>query len=155
MPSASWSMGRSLCLHPVPGPLHARALGAVRAAEDPVAGLDAVPDDLAAAVVADRRHGVDRAFEAVEHVRLAAARDLHRLVVLVPADLALRHPLLLRWVSSSAYPGPAGSALAIPPLRLDVRRGGRLRRRLGRRGLRCWRRLLRRRLLRRGRRLLL
>src|SRR5918999_4755776 len=88
-------MADSLCAHPVPGALDAGRLGAVRAAVHGAVRLDAVPDDLAAAVVAGRRDGVDGALEAVEHVRLAAASDLHRLVVLVAAHFALGHGSLL------------------------------------------------------------
>src|SRR5437763_1731665 len=54
-------------------------------------GLVAVSDHRAAAVLAPRRQGVDRAFEAVEHVARARDRDLNRLVVLVAADLTGRH----------------------------------------------------------------
>src|SRR3954470_20746170 len=63
----------------------------MRAAEHPPAGLDAMADDLAPAVLAHGSHGVDRALERVERVRLAPALDRHRLFLLVAADLACRH----------------------------------------------------------------
>src|SRR5215207_4005327 len=53
--------------------------------------FDAVADDPAPAVVADRRQLVDRAFEAVEHVAVAGRDHLEREIVVVPAHLALRH----------------------------------------------------------------
>src|SRR5437764_1355733 len=49
-------------------------MGAVRATEHRSAGLEAVADDPAAAMFAFRRQRVDRALEAVEIVRQAAAR---------------------------------------------------------------------------------
>jgi hypothetical protein len=49
----------------------ARRLRAVRAAEERSAGLDTVADDVAAAVIADRRQLVNGALEAVEHMSLA------------------------------------------------------------------------------------
>src|SRR4051812_5426281 len=72
--------------------LGARVRGAVRAAVHRAAGLDAVADDLAAAVGAGRRERVDRALEGVEGAaRAAGDRDLHRLVVVVAADVAGSH----------------------------------------------------------------
>src|SRR5215204_6741797 len=53
--------------------------------------FDAVADDPAPAVVADRRQLVDRALEAVEHMSRAGGDDLERQIVVVPAHLALRH----------------------------------------------------------------
>src|ERR671921_340209 len=76
---------------PIRRAAHARRLRAVRAAEHPLAGLDAVADDLAPAVLARRGHRVDRALERVERVRLAPALDRHGLVVLVATELACRH----------------------------------------------------------------
>src|SRR5688572_11472190 len=66
--------------------------GAVLAAEDPVAALDAVADHAAAAVRAARRQRMDRAFEAVEGVG-GAAGHCHRqgLVVIVSAHFTARH----------------------------------------------------------------
>src|SRR4051812_35957236 len=66
-------------------------LRAVGAAVHGAVRLHAVADDLAAAVAAGGRKRVDGAFEAVEDVRGAADGDLHGLVVVVAADLTLRH----------------------------------------------------------------
>src|SRR5690348_9911341 len=65
---------------------------AVGAAVDRLAGLDAMADDPAATVGAGRRQQLDRALEAVEHVRLAVEGHLERLVILVSAHLAAGHP---------------------------------------------------------------
>src|SRR5215216_3110573 len=78
-------------LHPVARVAHSALRGAARTAEHLTAGLDAMPDDATAAVLTGRRDCVDRAFERVEDVRLAADGDLHRLVVVVSAHLALSH----------------------------------------------------------------
>src|SRR5918997_4502603 len=67
--------------------------GAVRAAEQAAVGLDAVADHADAAVLAGRRQRVDRALEAVEGVRGARRGHLDGLVVVVAADLTLRHGL--------------------------------------------------------------
>src|SRR5262245_47598255 len=64
---------------------------AVRAAEETAAGFDAVADDLAAAVLAHRRHGVDGALEAVEGVGHLIHDHLEGLVVVVPADFTPSH----------------------------------------------------------------
>src|SRR5690606_34649037 len=68
-----------------------RLTGAVRAAEEAPVDLGAVADHLAPAVVADGRHLVDGALEAVEGVVCARGDDLEGLVVVVPADLAASH----------------------------------------------------------------
>src|SRR5262249_39536201 len=68
---------------------HARVARTARAAEHLSPGLDAVPDDLAPAVLARRGQPVDGALEAVEDVVIAAVDDLEGLVVLVAAHLAL------------------------------------------------------------------
>src|SRR5581483_9519835 len=75
----------------VAGGLHARAMGAVRTAEERAIRLHAMTDDPTSAVVAGGRERVDRALEAVEHVPLALGDDLNRLVVVVPAHLAFGH----------------------------------------------------------------
>src|SRR5688572_10258077 len=53
--------------------------------------FDAMADDLALAMRADRRHGVYGAFEAVERQGLPRLRDLKGLVVVVSADVTRRH----------------------------------------------------------------
>src|SRR5690606_1081569 len=66
--------------------------------------LDAVADDAAATMRAGRRHRVDRALEAVEHMGLAAAYHFERLVVVVAANFTGRHDSLL----ATAAPGCPG-----------------------------------------------
>jgi hypothetical protein len=63
----------------------------VRTAVKGAVRLDAVADDLATAVVADRRELVDRALEAVEDVVVARGDDLKRQVVVIAAYLTLGH----------------------------------------------------------------
>ncbi len=72
-------------------------MGATGAAVESAAMLDTVPYDLAAAMGADRGQGVDRALERVERVRPAIQRHGEGLVVIIAADLALRH-----WSTSRA-----------------------------------------------------
>src|SRR5688572_24462592 len=71
----------------------ARALRTVLAAVEVAARLHAVPDDAHTAGIAARRQRLDRALEAVERMGLAIHPDLERLVVVVTAQLALRHTL--------------------------------------------------------------
>ena len=61
------------------------------AAEEPAVDLDAMPDDPAAAVFADRRQPVDGALERVEHVDPAGGVDLERHPVVVTAYLTSCH----------------------------------------------------------------
>src|SRR3954470_96720 len=68
---------------------------AVGAAEELAVRLDAVADDLAAAVLAHRGHLVDRTLEAVEGVPRAGRDHLERLVVLIATDFTRRHGDLL------------------------------------------------------------
>jgi hypothetical protein len=70
---------------------YAPLAGAVDTAEEGALRFDAVADDPAPAVVADRRQLLDRALEAVEDVPRASRDHLERQVVVVPAHLALRH----------------------------------------------------------------
>src|SRR4051812_11643502 len=67
---------------------------AVRAAIERAAGLDAVADDHARAVLAPRRQLVNGALEAVEGVTPAGDDDLKAPLVFVAADLAFRHGCL-------------------------------------------------------------
>src|SRR5262245_9512927 len=76
-------------------PGYALVLGAMRAAEDRSVLLEAVADDMDAAIRACRRQCVDRAFEAVEGVTRAVEGDLKRLVVVVAAGLASGHGCLV------------------------------------------------------------
>jgi hypothetical protein len=75
----------------VPHLRRANRLCAVRAAVELAATLHTVSDDFATAVLAHRRHSVNRTFKTVEHVHGALGMNLKRHVVVVPADLALRH----------------------------------------------------------------
>lgn len=69
---------------------------AMRAAvEFSVAYFHAVPDDLAAAVFAARRHRMDRALEAVERATFPSFNDLKCLVVFVATDITLGHLFVL------------------------------------------------------------
>jgi hypothetical protein len=52
---------------------------------DPAAGLDAVPDNPAAAILATRRKCRDGAFEAVENVFLTSHNHFKRVRVIVSA----------------------------------------------------------------------
>jgi hypothetical protein len=65
--------------------------GAVRAAVEDAFRLDPVPHNPTVAMGARGCKRMDRAFEAVEDMRLSGVNDLKRLVVVVPADLALGH----------------------------------------------------------------
>ena len=77
---------------PVAQAFNAAAFGAVVAAvELAVLRLQAMADDLAAAMVAGRGQGVDRALETIEGVSAAAQGDLKGFVILIPADFALCH----------------------------------------------------------------
>jgi hypothetical protein len=77
---------------PVPHPgrllLH---VGAVGATVDGTVDLHAVPDHPHAAMGAGGREGVDGALEAVEDVAGPIHHDLERLIVTVPASLAMLH----------------------------------------------------------------
>src|SRR5262245_34207779 len=77
--------------HAVLRPDDAARLRAVRAAIVVTSGLDAVAHDLAVAVLALGRQGVDRALKAVEDVPAAGQDDLESLVVVVPANVTDRH----------------------------------------------------------------
>jgi hypothetical protein len=67
--------GQAARLHMIDRAGDARRLRAVRAAEERPPGLDTVADDVAAAVIADRRELVDGTLEAVEHMSLAGRDD--------------------------------------------------------------------------------
>src|SRR5512146_2052183 len=65
--------------------------GAVRATVERAVRLDAVADDPAAAMGADRRELLDGAFEAVEDMPVSGGHDLEREVIVVAAHFADRH----------------------------------------------------------------
>jgi len=64
---------------------------AVDTAEDLLVCFNAVSDDSAMAVRANRRQRVDRALEAVERVMLAGNDHFKRLVIFVFANFACSH----------------------------------------------------------------
>ena len=71
--------------------LRAHLMRAVRATEECSIGIDAVADDLAATMAANRRELLDRAFEAVKGVARSRGHDLEGEVVVVTADFTFRH----------------------------------------------------------------
>ena len=78
-------------------------LRAVRAAVNLAISFDPMADDSATAVSATRREGVNRAFETIEHMRLALGLYLETLVIIISADFTFRHmaPLLLSVIGST------------------------------------------------------
>ena len=72
-----------------------RLARAMRAAENPRVLLDAVTDDAALTMRANRRESLNGAFEAVERPRSVVHDDLEAFVVVVSADFALGHGLVL------------------------------------------------------------
>src|SRR6185295_1775204 len=98
----------------------AALLGAVDAAVDRARRLDAVADDAAAAVLATRRQGVDRALEAVEDVGRTLHHHLEGLIVVVSADFTSRHHNLLSvtWAGTATpVPRRSGMGFALESLR--------------------------------------
>jgi hypothetical protein len=73
------------CRHPL---LFTASFRAVDTTIRPASSLDTVANDLAAAVVANGRERVDRAFETVERVTLSLGNNFERRIVVVAADLA-------------------------------------------------------------------
>src|SRR5262245_49956813 len=71
--------------------MRADLLGTVATAEDLALGFHTVADDPTAAVGAARGQRIDRALETIVSARLAAKTDLHGLVVVVAAYIALCH----------------------------------------------------------------
>jgi hypothetical protein len=63
------------------------------AAEELASDLYSVPDHLTLAMLADGRHFVNRALEAVEDVPRTRSFDYNGLVVIVTADFAVRHKI--------------------------------------------------------------
>jgi hypothetical protein len=70
------------------------------AAEELASDLYSVPDHLTLAMLADGRHFVNRALEAVEDVPRTRSFDYNGLVVIVTADFAVRHKILFSSLSS-------------------------------------------------------
>ena len=69
---------------------------AVDTTEDFSVRFDAVADDTAIAVRANRRQRVNCALEAIEGVTLSAHDDFKRLVIIVLANFAFRHTQFVR-----------------------------------------------------------
>jgi hypothetical protein len=63
----------------------------MRAAVEHSVRLNAVPDDLAPAVLTLRREGVDGTFETIEEMRVTIHDDLDGLVIIVSAYFTLNH----------------------------------------------------------------
>ena len=70
---------------------NSRLPGTVGAAIKSVIGLDAVSDDLAAAVIADRRKLVNCTLETVKGMSRAGRHNLERQIIIVAADFTFRH----------------------------------------------------------------
>ena len=68
----------------------------MNATEDLSVRLDAVADDTAIAVRANRRQRVNCALEAIEGVALSGHYDFKRLVIFVFANFAYRHTEIFR-----------------------------------------------------------
>ena len=64
--------------------------------EDSSVRFDAVADDTAIAMWANRGERMDRALEAIEGVMLSAYDDLKRLVIFVLTNFAYRHTQFVR-----------------------------------------------------------
>src|SRR5690606_15482425 len=62
-----------------------------------------MPDDAAAAMIADRRQLVDGAFETVEHMGLPGGHHFEGQIIIVPADLTPGHGAL-RFTGRAACP---------------------------------------------------
>lgn len=65
--------------------------GAVGATIESIIRLDTVPDDLAAAVIADGRKFVDCTLETVKRMAPAGCYDLKRQVIIVAAHFTFGH----------------------------------------------------------------
>jgi hypothetical protein len=62
---------------------------AMRATEESSTRFDTVPDNLAPAMIALRREGMDSAFETIEIPRNTVHQNLNRLIVLIPTNFTL------------------------------------------------------------------
>jgi hypothetical protein len=87
-PLLSWGEAKS----GVVGDLcHTSLAGAVSAAVEGAIRLDPMPNDLAAAVIADRRQLVDGTLKAIEHMSLADGNHLEGQVVVIPTHVTSSH----------------------------------------------------------------
>jgi hypothetical protein len=104
---------------------HAFLVGTMRAAVKYAIGLDAVPDNLAPAMVALGREGVDGTFETIEEMRVTIHDDLDRLVIIVSAYFTLNHnpsfwPNLLASLHNSTGSFPVRSLQPFNPSSLQL-----------------------------------
>jgi hypothetical protein len=103
LPASSPVRRDSPGLNPVFQLRFARGARAVDAAEDLSVGFNAMPDNPAVAVRANRSQRVDRALEAVERVALSTNHYFKRFVIFVFANFACSHNInLSRAVSFAA-----------------------------------------------------
>jgi hypothetical protein len=82
---------------------NAFALGAMLATVKCAALLQAMPDNANSTMSAGWCERMNGAFEAVEGMRLAAHRDLKRLVVVIAAGFTCSHDLHLRRHAADVY----------------------------------------------------
>src|SRR6266545_2314713 len=87
--------------------LNAFAFGAMLATKESAGLLQAMPDDSDSAMIAGWRERMNGAFEAIIGMRLAAHRDLKRLVVVIAAGFTCSHecppsPICCRCILKSA-----------------------------------------------------
>ena len=88
---------KKLPSRPIAEAFDPRVTSAVDATKELAVILDAVADDLAAAMTADRRECMNGAFEAIEGPAMPGGRRYgERLVVIVTANIAAGHGELLR-----------------------------------------------------------
>ncbi len=85
----------------------------MNAAVDLSISFHTVPDNSAIAVWADRRQGVDRAFEAIECVMLSGYDHFERLVIFIFANFARTHTQLFRSSGALRWCPPAIEAVEI------------------------------------------
>lgn len=71
--------------------MYAGVPGAIGATEQLPVCFDSVPDDLALAMRANRSNRVNGAFKTVECMNRSAEMNFERLVVIIPAYVALSH----------------------------------------------------------------
>src|SRR2546428_2254276 len=81
----------------------ARLAGAVSTAKERSFCLDAVTDDLAAAVVADGGELLNGALKAVEDMVHAGGNDVKRQIVVIAAHFTFGHGLLLEMVAGHRF----------------------------------------------------
>src|SRR5262245_36325984 len=70
---------------------HTSLAGAVSAAVEGAVRLDAMANDLATTMIADRRQLVDGALKTIKYMALASGNHLERQVIVVPANFTRSH----------------------------------------------------------------